>query len=67
VPIDFEHDRLADSLLSAGFDPLVRSTFVWEGVTNYLTGEAIDATLGVVHDLTTGGGVLFSPISTPER
>ena len=59
VPIDFEHDRLADSLLTAGFDPVVRSIFVWEGVTNYLTGEAVDATLAVVHDLTTGGGVLI--------
>lgn len=59
VPIDFEHDRLADSLLTAGFDPVVRSIFVWEGVTNYLTGEAVDATLAVVHDLTTRGGVLI--------
>ena len=59
VTVDFERDELADALVAAGFDPTARSTFVWEGVTNYLTGDAIDATLAVIHDLSSGGGVLI--------
>jgi O-methyltransferase involved in polyketide biosynthesis len=31
---------------------------VWEGVTNYLTAEAVDATLTVVRDLIGAGGLL---------
>ncbi len=59
VPVDFEHDKLADALLAARFDPVARSTFVWEGVTNYLTRDAVDTTLAVIHDLARGGGVLI--------
>ncbi len=59
VPVDFERDSLAHSLLASGFDPNARSIFIWEGVTNYLTSDAIDATLAVILDLTTGGGVLI--------
>ena len=48
VPVDFERDRLDDELLAAGFDPARPAIFVWEGVTNYLTADAVDATLAVV-------------------
>lgn len=59
MPVDFEHDKLADALLAADFDPATRSTFVWEGVTNYLTDDAIDTTLAVIHDLAAAGSVLI--------
>jgi O-methyltransferase involved in polyketide biosynthesis len=36
---------LAASLRAAGFEALERTVVVWEGVTNYLTGEAVDATI----------------------
>jgi methyltransferase (TIGR00027 family) len=45
VPVDFVTDSLSDRLATAGFDD-ARPAFVsWLGVTQYLTGEAIAATL----------------------
>jgi methyltransferase (TIGR00027 family) len=45
VPVDLIGDDLDSALNAAGFDHTVRTAVVWEGVTNYLTGEAVDATL----------------------
>ena len=46
VPCDFEVEGFADKLLGApGFDPHQPAMFVWEGVTPYLTVEAVRATL----------------------
>ena len=50
VPVDFERDRLDTELLAVGFDPGRPAIFVWEGVTNYLTAGAVDATLAVIRD-----------------
>jgi methyltransferase (TIGR00027 family) len=51
VAIDFERDRLVDVLPAAGFDPHAPSFWIWEGVTVYLTPEAIAATLRAVGEL----------------
>ncbi len=59
VPVDFEHDKLADALLAADFDPATQSILGWEGVTNYHTDAAIDTTLAVIHDLAAAGSVLI--------
>ncbi len=48
VPVDFEQDRLDQSLLTAGFDPAARTFWIWEGVVVYLTREAISSTLAAV-------------------
>jgi len=45
VAVDFLHDRLRTALEAAGFDERKRTVVVWEGVTNYLTADAVDATL----------------------
>ena len=45
VALDFDRERLRDGLLGAGFDPRARAFLVSEGVTNYLTEAAVDATL----------------------
>jgi methyltransferase (TIGR00027 family) len=45
VEADLETQDLEPALRCAGFSPDTRSFFVWEGVTNYLTAEAVDATL----------------------
>ncbi len=58
VPVDFERDDLAARLAGAGFDRTAPAGFVWEGVTNYLTSEAIDATLAVITGLAQAGGLL---------
>jgi len=45
VAIDFNRQALADVLNTAGFQPTARSFVIWEGVTNYLTADAVDTTL----------------------
>jgi methyltransferase (TIGR00027 family) len=44
VPIDFDRETL-DKLLSYGFEKTAKTLFIWEGVTPYITAEAVDATL----------------------
>lgn len=61
VEVDFERDDLRESLVSAGFRTDVPAFFLWEGVTNYLTADAVDATLGSVASLSaTGSRLLFT-------
>jgi methyltransferase (TIGR00027 family) len=48
VPVDFDTDSLEDQLIARGYDPTVKTMFVWEGVTMYLTAEAVDQTLAFV-------------------
>lgn len=55
VAIDFETEVLADVMLRAGFDPDARSFWIWEGVTVYLTPDAIKETLRVVASLSAPG------------
>jgi methyltransferase (TIGR00027 family) len=59
VPVDLIHDDLAAALRRAGFADRARTVVVWEGVTNYLTGDAVDTTLRHVAELTAGGGRLI--------
>jgi methyltransferase (TIGR00027 family) len=58
VPVDFERDRLDHSLVAAGFDRTRPAIFVWEGVTNYLTAPAVDATLAMIRELAAPGSTL---------
>jgi methyltransferase (TIGR00027 family) len=51
APINFEHDDLHDVLTTAGINPASPAVFVWEGVTNYLSPQAIDTTLSVIRQL----------------
>ncbi len=50
---------LAAALGRAGFDPRKPTVTVWEGVTNYLTAEAVDATIRQVAGLTPAGSTLI--------
>jgi len=59
VQVDFERDDLQQALISAGFRTDARAVFVWEGVTNYLTAEAVDATLRSIAGLSTAGSRLL--------
>ncbi len=45
VAINFNKDNLAERLLQSGFQVGKRNLFVWEGVTEYLTDDAVDSTL----------------------
>ena len=58
VAVDFLSERLDDKLLEAGFQPGARSFFVWEGVSMYLTREAVKATLHALRALAGLGSLL---------
>ncbi|MFI9405141.1 class I SAM-dependent methyltransferase [Nocardia sp. NPDC052316] len=51
VAVDFETDALANQLRDSGFDDTVPTFFIWLGVVQYLTANAIDTTLRFIADL----------------
>jgi methyltransferase (TIGR00027 family) len=61
VPVDLITDDLGAALRPAGFAPAVPAVVIWEGVTNYLTEAAVDATLRGLAALTgPGSRVIFT-------
>jgi methyltransferase (TIGR00027 family) len=62
VPIDFTRDDLRDRLVGSGFDEQACSVFVWEGVTNYLTEEAVAGVLGFIGRCAAGSALVFTYI-----
>jgi methyltransferase (TIGR00027 family) len=48
VGIDFDRQNLDDVLRAAGFQKGKRTLFIWEGVTQYITAEAVSNTLEFV-------------------
>jgi methyltransferase (TIGR00027 family) len=59
APIDFSKgEDVAEVLERAGHGREKRTTFVWEGVTMYLDGDAIDATLASVARASAPGSVI---------
>lgn len=48
VPIDFDRDKLNNRLFESGYDKDLKTLFIWEGVTYYITAEAVDETLAFV-------------------
>jgi methyltransferase (TIGR00027 family) len=60
VALDFDRDQLPDALAAAGFDPKQRTTVVWEGVTNYLTADAVRSVLAWVGTLAAGSNLIFT-------
>jgi methyltransferase (TIGR00027 family) len=42
VPVDFLRDDVAEELARAGWNRAEPTCFLWEGVTNYLTREAVE-------------------------
>ena len=59
VPVDFEHEELADGLAQAAFRFDQPAFFSWLGVTVYLTRDAIFDTLRFVASLPPGSGIAF--------
>jgi len=52
APIDFDTRSIATVLREAGYDPGRKTFFLWEGVTYYLTGDAVDDVLRLVRENT---------------
>jgi methyltransferase (TIGR00027 family) len=71
--IDFNRQSIAGVLRDAGFDPSRPACWIWEGVTNYLTAEAVDSSLRQVAETTAQGSTLLftyierTVLDNPER
>ena len=48
IPIDFSEDNLGEKLFAQGYDAQLKTFFIWEGVTYYLPGAAVDGTLAFI-------------------
>jgi methyltransferase (TIGR00027 family) len=58
VTIDFQTQDLGEVLVEAGLNTDCRTLWIWEGVSMYLTREAIKSTLSTLHRLSGPGSQL---------
>jgi methyltransferase (TIGR00027 family) len=59
VPVDFEHQDLAQQLAICGLDFAAPTVFAWLGVVLYLTHPAFRTTLDLIGRFPEGSGVIF--------
>ncbi|MFC2064248.1 class I SAM-dependent methyltransferase [Chloroflexota bacterium] len=59
VPINFNRDSLGSVLEQAGFQPDLKTLFLWEGVSYYLDPGSVDATLEFVSKAADGSMLAF--------
>ena len=59
VAVDFNHQTLKDQLLDAGFDQKQPTVYTLEGVSQYISKDAIQSTLAEIADLTRETSVTF--------
>jgi len=62
VGVDFRSDDLSAAMAAAGYSERVPTFILWEGVTNYLSESAVDATLRWCARAAPGSRVLFTYI-----
>ena len=62
IATDFNHQRLGDALAEVALPPSGRTLFPWEGVTNYLTAEAVDVTLRSLREVADRPRLIFTYI-----
>ena len=62
VPTDFHLGRLSAAMATAGYDSAAPTLFLWEGTTNYLTADAVDATLRWCAAAAAGSHLVFTYI-----
>lgn len=60
VAVDFERDALIPTLEAHGYRREQRTFFIWEGVTQYLTPEAVRSTLSQLADAAPGSRLIFT-------
>jgi methyltransferase (TIGR00027 family) len=60
VQADLNRENVPQLLAQAGFDSSLPAMFLWEGVTNYLTSEAVDAVLRTVSSCAPGSRIVFT-------
>ena len=63
IPVDFDAENLAEKLLGCGYDAKLKTLFIWEGVTMYITAQAVDDTLRfIVENSGKGSSIIFNYI-----
>jgi methyltransferase (TIGR00027 family) len=60
VPIDLNSLTLKQGLENSGYNPSLKTLFIWEGVTQYITKEAIESTLSYISQSKEGSRVVFT-------
>jgi len=55
APINFDQGEIVDALANAGFQTGLRCLFLWEGVTMYLSAQAVDNTLDFIRRSSASG------------
>ena len=60
--MDFSTEDLFDKLAGRGYDPSKKTLFLWEGVTLYLSEEAVRDTMAKVQANAAPGSVLLADI-----
>lgn len=65
VSIDFNEQKLADRLFESGYQKELKTVFIWQGVTPYLTQEAVTDTLIFIYNCSgNGSSVIYDYIYT---
>ncbi len=60
VGLDLDEKKLGEGLLESGYNKGKKTLFIWEGVTVYLTTEAVDETLAfVARNSGKGSSIIF--------
>lgn len=61
ISIDFDKEQLDKRLFESGYDKDLKTLFIWEGVTMYITAEAVDETLSFVAENSgLGSAIIFN-------
>jgi methyltransferase (TIGR00027 family) len=60
VPLDFEREDVLTALGERGYRTDYRTFFVWEAVTQYLTADAVHATLEALRPVASGSRLVFT-------
>jgi methyltransferase (TIGR00027 family) len=66
VETDFEREDLRERLAAAGHDAGARTVFIWEGVTMYLSGAAVDQVLAGLRASSTRGSTVLATYFEPQ-
>ena len=60
VPIDFNNQAIGEELKKAGYTLSSKTLFIWEGVTQYISKEAVDNTMAYVARAAAGSRIIFT-------
>lgn len=62
VPVDFGREDAFEKLTASGYDPGRKTAFLWEGVTLYLSEDAVRKTLRGVREHAAPGSVVVADV-----